>query len=118
MVNELVAWLIIHKFNHSPVNYFLVLWEFRGLTAEPKTAKMENTNNENDGTVDKSDTKYKVPQVLGANKYKEALTKAEGFFKMKRYAEAKTAYEDVLKIKPGDVYATNKLAEVNKFLAK
>jgi len=89
-----------------------------GTTAEPKTAKMENTNNENAGTVDKSDSKYKVPQVLGANKYKEALTKAEGFFKMKRYAEAKTAYEDVLKIKPGDVYATNKLAEVNKFLAK
>lgn len=89
-----------------------------GATAEPKTTKIENTATENTGEVDKSDTKYKVPQVLGANKYKETLTKAEGYFKMKRYAEAKTAYEDVLKIKPGDPYATTKLSEVNKLLAK
>ena len=52
------------------------------------------------------------------DRYKETLTKAEGYFKMKRYAEAKTAYEDVLKIKPGDPYATTKLSEVNKLLAK
>lgn len=72
------------------------------------------------GSPDKSDSKHKVPQVLGgsAAKYKEALNKAEGYFKMKRYAEAKTAYEEVLKIKPADPYATNKLAEVNKLLAK
>lgn len=89
-----------------------------GATQEPKTKTIETPVSEGSGDIDKSDSKYKVPQVLGANKYKEALNKAEGFFKMKRYAEAKNAYQEVLKIKPGDVYATNKLAEVNKLLSK
>lgn len=87
-------------------------------TEQPKPKEMPPPEEEQLGTPDKSDSKHKVPQVLGANKYKDALTKAESYFKMKRYAEAKTAYEDVLKIKPGDPYATNKLAEVNKLLAK
>lgn len=85
---------------------------------EPKTARIESSNSDKTGTINKSDSKHKVPQVLGANKYKDALTKAEGYFKMKRYAEAKSAYEEVLKIKAGDIYATNKLEEVNKLLAK
>lgn len=89
-----------------------------GDTEQPKTKSIENQNTGSGGDIDKSDSKYKVPQVLGANKYKETLNKAEGYFKMKRYAEAKNAYEEVLKIKPGDVYATNKLAEVNKLLSK
>lgn len=86
----------------------------------PKPKEMPPPEEEQLGSPDKSDSKHKVPQVLGGNaaKYKEALNKAEGYFKMKRYAEAKTAYEDVLKIKPADPYATNKLAEVNKLLAK
>jgi hypothetical protein len=33
---------------------------------------------------------------------------------MKRWAEAKTAYEELLKLKPGDAYATGKLAEIEK----
>ncbi len=89
-----------------------------GSSEQPKTKSIENQNTDGSGDVDKSDSKYKVPQVLGANKYKETLNKAEGYFKMKRYSEAKTAYEEVLKIKPGDIYATNKLAEVNKLLNK
>lgn len=86
----------------------------------PKPKEMPPPEEEQLGSPDKSDSKHKVPQVLGgsAAKYKEALNKAEGYFKMKRYAEAKTAYEEVLKIKPADPYATNKLAEVNKLLAK
>lgn len=86
----------------------------------PKPKEMPPPEEEQLGSPDKSDSKHKVPQVLGGNaaKYKAALNKAEGYFKMKRYAEAKTAYEDVLKIKPADPYATNKLAEVNKLLAK
>lgn len=85
---------------------------------EPKSATTTGANAEFSGNTDKRDSKYKVPQVLGANKYKDALNRAEGYFKMKRFAEAKMAYEEVLKIKPGDSYATNKLTEINKLLSK
>lgn len=60
------------------------------------------------------DAKYKVPQVLGANKYKDAITKAYGYFKMKRYAEAKAAYEEALAIKPNDPYAAGKIEAISK----
>ena len=36
---------------------------------------------------------------------------------MKRYAEAKTAYEEALKYKANDPYATNKLADIAKLTA-
>jgi hypothetical protein len=62
------------------------------------------------------DAKHRIPTALGKDKYKEGLTKAEGYFKMKRYAEAKTAYEELLKLKPGDPYATNKLVEIEKLM--
>lgn len=85
---------------------------------EIKKHDYETKSDDEEPVIGHGDSKYSKKQVLGANEYKDALTKAEGYFKMKRWSEAKTAYENVLKIKPGDVYATNKLAEVNKFLAK
>ena len=88
--------------------------------AEKEVKKHEYETKSKDGepAVGHGDSKYRKQQVLGADKYKEALKKAEDYYKMKRWSEAKTAYEDVLKIKQGDPYATTKLAEVNKFLAK
>ncbi len=85
---------------------------------EVKKHDYETEHKDDEPVIGHGDSKYKKPQVLGANQYKDALTKAEGFYKMKRWAEAKTAYENVLKIKSGDPYATGKLAEVNKMLAK
>lgn len=92
--------------------------------------KASPTNSQNTSTISGAGTgpenidigtaKHSIPQTLGSieTKYKDALKKAEGYFKMKRYEEAKTAYEEVLKIKSTDPYATNKLAEVNKLLNK
>lgn len=85
---------------------------------EIKKHEYETKSDDGEPVIGHGDSKYSKKQVLGANEYKDALTKAEGYFKMKRWSEAKTAYENVLKIKPGDVYATGKLTEVNKFLAK
>lgn len=85
---------------------------------EIKKHEYETKHKDDEPVIGHGDSKYKKPQVLGADKYKETLNKAEGYFKMKRWSEAKTAYEDVLKIKAGDPYATNKLAEVNKMLSK
>ncbi|HWY10899.1 MAG TPA: hypothetical protein VN026_06230, partial [Bacteroidia bacterium] len=83
-----------------------------------KKHEYETKNKDGEPVIGHGDSKYRKPQVLAPNKYKDALAKAEGFLKMKRWAEAKTAYEEVLKIKPDDAYATAKLAEVNKFLVK
>jgi hypothetical protein len=37
---------------------------------------------------------------------------------MKRYAEAKPVFEDALKLKENDPYATNKLSEIEKLIKK
>jgi uncharacterized protein HemY len=37
-------------------------------------------------------------------------------FKQKRYKEAKVSFEDALKSKPDDVYATNKLKEIETLI--
>ncbi len=53
----------------------------------------------------------------GADKYKATIKRADDLFKMKRWAEAKTAYEEALGYKKDDPYAISKLEIVNKNLA-
>ena len=66
---------------------------------------------------DKRNSKVSVPQtVFGVDKYKETIKKADDYFKMKRWAEAKPVYEEALKQRPDDPYATSKLEIVNKNL--
>jgi hypothetical protein len=89
-----------------------------GSEKEIKKHEYETKNEDGEPVIGHGDSKYSKKQVLGANEYKDALAKAETYFKMKRWAEAKTAYENVLKIKAGDPYASGKLAEVNKMLTK
>jgi hypothetical protein len=61
--------------------------------------------------------KFSVPQtVFGQDNYKVAIKKADDYFKMKRWSEAKPAYEEALKYKANDPYATSKLEIVNKNL--
>ena len=69
------------------------------------------TNTPGDPDVD---AKHRIAATLGSDKYKETIKKADGYFKMKRWSEAKTAYEEALKMKSGDPYATGKLSEVEK----
>lgn len=58
--------------------------------------------------------KTKVRQTLGgsAEMYKQNIDKAEGYFKMKRYTEAKSAYQEALKYKANDPLATKRLTEI------
>jgi hypothetical protein len=81
-----------------------------------KTSTPKSTPPQNEVKAGTGDAKHKVPQVLGANKYKDAITKADGYLKMKRYTEAKTAYEEALLAKPNDSYALSKLEVVKKAL--
>jgi len=68
--------------------------------------------------VNTGDAKYSIPQALGSDKYKATIKRADELFKMKRYAEAKPMYEEALKQKANDPYATNKLAEIEKLPLK
>lgn len=86
--------------------------------AEAKRKQAEAKAANPDMNEDKGDSKYSIPQVLGgAEKYKENIKKGDEYFKMKRWSEAKTAYEDALKYKAGDAYAKSKLDQVNKNLS-
>jgi hypothetical protein len=68
--------------------------------------------------VGSANAKYSIPQALGSDKYKLTIKRADELFKMKRYAEAKTSYEEALTQKPNDPYATNKLVEAEKLIKK
>jgi len=61
-------------------------------------------------------SKYKMPNVIGNNKYKEAICRADDFFKKKRYREAKSEYLEALKLKDKDDYANNRVSECNRLL--
>lgn len=83
---------------------------------KPKNTKSTNTG-ETDLSEDNGDSKYKTPQVIGVNKYKEIISRANDYFKSKRYAEAKAAYTEALRIKPNDAQATKRLSEIKTLTA-
>ena len=63
--------------------------------------------------ADKLAKENKKPTV---DKYKEAITKADGFFNFKKYNDAKKSYEEALIAKAGDSYAKGRLVEIEKLL--
>ncbi len=70
-----------------------------------------------DPSIKGKDVKFSVPQtVIGGNKYKEIVKRADDLFKTKRYEEAKPAYEEALKLKPDDAHATARLEAIAKLL--
>lgn len=82
---------------------------------EKKKFAYETKTKEGEGEMGKGDSDHKMPQVIGAaEKYKEKVKEGDGYFKMKRYKEAKASYEEALKYKANDVYATSKLSEIEK----
>lgn len=82
---------------------------------ELEKKKLEEASSAN---KDRGHAEHVIPKVLGTGAYKTTIADADTYFKMKRYAEAKTAYENALKLKANDAYATGKLAELNKIITK
>lgn len=78
---------------------------------EPK-----ETNSTTSEPKEKTEAKHSVPQAFGVDKYKEVMVRANEFLKMKRYDEAKTAYNEALTLKPNDAIAKAKLVEVEKLI--
>jgi hypothetical protein len=83
---------------------------------EEQKRKQAEAEAANDPSV-RGSAKYGLYGVLGEDKYKETIKRADDLFKMKRWAEAKNSYEEALKYKQNDPYATSKLEQVNKNLA-
>ena len=67
---------------------------------------------------EKSDADYSTPLPLDVDKYRPTMEKANEYVKMKRYEEAKKLYEEALKLRPNDLTAKNKLAELEKLIKK
>ena len=61
-------------------------------------------------------TETNILQPLFLDKYKVAKEKADALFLAKKYQEARTAYEDALILKAGDLYSKGRLADIEKIL--
>lgn len=82
-----------------------------------RLAKEKEDKEAADKSAKEAANKTKItPPPLTVDRYKEAKDKGDNFFGMKRYKEAKTAYEEALIAKAGDSYAKGKLAEIEKLL--
>jgi hypothetical protein len=82
---------------------------------EKKRVDYETGSKDDEMGRGRGDSKYSIPQVLGAdNKYKIMVKKGDEYFKLKRYDDAKGWYQEALKQKPNDAYVTGKLAEMEK----
>ena len=64
----------------------------------------------------KEKAKHLITPTLETDNYKTAIKKADDLFKMKRYTDAKTAYEEALIAKASDKYAKGQLVEIEKLL--
>jgi hypothetical protein len=94
------------------------------VSSNKNTEKKENvvkplTTGETDrkSTGGTGNSKYSVKQVLGTDKYKESIKRADDYYKTKRYKEAKDGYNEALKFKPNDPYATSRLSDIEKIQA-
>lgn len=82
-----------------------------------KEALNKQTESEaGEGDPGKRNTKHGIYNVLGADKYRENIKKADEFYRMKRWSEAKTAYQEALKAKPEDAYAKSRLEQSEKMI--
>jgi tetratricopeptide (TPR) repeat protein len=50
-------------------------------------------------------------------KYNAAIAKANGFFDQKSYISARSVYEDAIHYKPGDVFASGRIKDIDQLLA-
>ena len=66
--------------------------------------------------AEKNKSTNTIAPVLGFDKYKDAISNGDNYFKTKRYIDAKKAYQEALINKTNDTYATNKLIEIEKIL--
>ena len=66
--------------------------------------------------TEKNKSTNTIAPVLGFDKYKDAISNGDNYFKTKRYIDAKKSYQEALINKTNDTYATNKLIEIEKIL--
>ncbi len=75
-------------------------------------------NIEKTNDADPGKAKHSIPQVFGSDKYKVLIARADDYFKMKRYDEAKAVYEEALTVARERAYATSRLAAISRLQQK
>ncbi|MDP3556758.1 MAG: carboxypeptidase-like regulatory domain-containing protein [Bacteroidota bacterium] len=85
---------------------------------EDEKIKIKETEAITSEQIGRKEAKHSIAAPIGKDLHKEAVKKADGYFKMKRYQEAKDAYQEALKIKAEDIYSSNRIAEIEKLLNK
>ncbi|MBA2610948.1 MAG: tetratricopeptide repeat protein [Bacteroidetes bacterium] len=85
--------------------------------SEPETIKVNETETSSPSNIKKGHSNHIINEPIGKDPHKEAVVKADGYFKMKRYDEAKTAYEEALQMQPDDAYSKGKLEQISKLVA-
>lgn len=86
--------------------------------SEPEKIKVNDPENSiSQGNIKKGHSNHSIAEPIGKDLHKEVVTKADGYYKMKRYGEAKTAYEEALQMKPDDAYSKGKLEQISKLMA-
>jgi hypothetical protein len=69
------------------------------------------------GTKTKSGSKHStVRHELGSDKYDAAIQKGDNYMANKKYPESKAAFQEALKLKPKDLYASERLKELEKLM--
>jgi hypothetical protein len=64
--------------------------------------------------VGSSKATHSITANQGAYIYIQTIKKADNYFEMKRYSEAREAYEELLLIRPNDPHATVQLEQISK----
>ena len=58
----------------------------------------------------------KRKQEAKTKKYQDAINTADQLFRLEEYADARTAYNQALEVKPGEEYPENKISEIDRIL--
>jgi tetratricopeptide (TPR) repeat protein len=88
----------------------------KALAIKPGDAYATGKSAEVDKLIEEQ-RKQKEQEQLVASQYQAAIALADQSFNSRNYAEAKTAYNKALQLKPGDSYANQKISSIENILA-
>lgn len=89
----------------------------KALSIKPSEAHPTNRIKEINQKIEDEKAKNAAAQKLEED-YNNLIAEGQSLFEADKLEEAKTKYQDALKLKPGEAVPTNKIDEINNLLAK
>lgn len=84
--------------------------------ADKRIAIEKSKEKKESGDAKTGKAKYSTPKKIGTDPYHTTISKANDHFDKKQYSEAKKQYEEALKIKAKDDFATKRIKEIDHLL--